>query len=114
MTTTSEDNVPKEQPLRTIDMLNDFSTKKNDTFMSKIINRNWSAYSLDFAVVLILIVLGLFIRILLSYTFREQHGYGSDIIWNRWLHFDIYNPEINQYIQIRGFADFGYYYSRFC
>lgn len=110
MTNTAEDNNVEEQPIRTVDALSDFSANKRGAFISNITKRNWSAYSLDFAVVLVLVVLGLFIRILLSYTFREQYGYGSEIIWDRWLHFDIYNYELNQFVRIRGFADFGYYY----
>ena len=110
MTNSNEESNMENQPGRTLEILRDFGIKKWDAIKLNFTSRNWSAKSLDFAVVLVLVALGLFIRILLSYNFRESFGYGSDIVWNRWLQFNIFNPKSETYIELRAFADFGYYY----
>ena len=66
---------------------------------------DWLENSLDIFVVFFIISLAMFVRVILAYTFREKWGYGLDEnIWNRNMVFNIKN------IEIRGFADFSYYY----
>jgi len=69
----------------------------------KTSTENWSEVGFTAAVIFALIALGMFIRVYLSFTIRDQYGFGSDIIWNRWVPFNIG-------VELRGFGDFRYYY----
>lgn len=66
-------------------------------------NENWSEIGFVIAVIFALTAVGMFIRVYLSYTIRNTYGFGSDIIWNRYVPFNIG-------VQFRGFSDFRYYY----
>ncbi|MHA1126110.1 MAG: hypothetical protein ACTSO7_15075 [Candidatus Heimdallarchaeota archaeon] len=80
-----------------------FWDKSLEKIRIKTNNENWSEIGFSIAVVFALTALGMFIRIFLSYTIRDQYGYTSDIIWNRYVPF-------NLFVDFRGFADFRYYY----
>ncbi|MFW9922838.1 MAG: glycosyltransferase family 39 protein [Candidatus Thorarchaeota archaeon] len=94
----------KEPSVRLVNHFQNVRDKTLKYFSKRFKNTNWSENSLDISIVVLLIVFALFVRILLSYTFREEWGYGSDNIWDRSVIFNI------EGITIRGFADFGYYY----
>ncbi len=90
---------------RTVEGFNNFWWKIRDSVKMRIKEESWSDIGLDIAIILGLIGIGMFIRVILAYEFREQWGFGSsENLWNRNLLFNINN------VEIRGFADFGYYY----
>ena len=96
---------------RTATTFHNFWLKSTETFKAKISQTSYSEKTLDFAIVIFLICFAMFIRVILAYTFREEWGYGEGLVWNKTLMFNIrFNEPIDRFIEIRGFADFGYYY----
>ncbi|MHA1505138.1 MAG: hypothetical protein ACTSPT_08120 [Candidatus Heimdallarchaeota archaeon] len=72
-------------------------------FRTNFEKENWSEIGFTIAVIFALTAIGMFVRVLLAYNIRDQYGFGSDIIWNRYVPFNLGVP-------FRGFSDFRYYY----
>ncbi|NHJ05194.1 MAG: hypothetical protein EAX90_10240 [Candidatus Heimdallarchaeota archaeon] len=112
MSQENQNELPTEKlQSRITSILHNFWSETISSIKSKFKTTNYSEKSLDIALVVFLICLAMFIRVMLSYTFREEWGYGEGLVWNKSLIFNIsFNDPIHRSIEIRGFADFGYYY----
>lgn len=103
--TGSDETITEEPTSRLAHYFRNFNQKISDGLNNRIKQENWSEIGLDISIIVLLISMALFIRILLSYEFRDTWGYGSGFnVWNYGLPFGINN------IDFRGFADFGFYY----
>ncbi|NHJ47931.1 MAG: hypothetical protein FK733_09095 [Asgard group archaeon] len=84
------------------------SSHKNglDTLIYRLKQKDWREIGFDVAIIILLIGFAMFIRLVLSYEARVSWGYGSGpIYWDYNLPFNINN------VEIRGFADFSFYYN---
>ncbi len=94
-----------ESTSRLADFFKNFRQRIADNLKNRFKKENWPEIGLEVTIIFMLVAIGLFVRILLSFELREKYGFGSGFnIWNYGLPFGING------IDFRGFADFGYYY----